>query len=125
MDRTVVERGVHLISEPDMSASCPDSSMGSHGTMDAVMNDPSMLGHMDAFHATHGRFSWNASSTTCTFHPDSMMRSQTRYMVHLSGPMLEMMNRMGGAMAGGRMNSAGDMMLHFRTTTADDHAGHH
>ena len=125
VDRSAVEGGVHLISESDMSAGCPDSSMAAHGTMDAVMNDPSMLAHMNAFHATRGRFSWNAPGTVCTFQPDSLMRPQTRYMVHMSGAMLEMMSRMGGSMAGGQMNGSGDMMEHFRTTTAVDHAGHH
>jgi hypothetical protein len=125
VNRGTVEGGVHLLSEPDMFSECPDPSMGSHGTMESVMNNTNMLSHMDQVHATAGRFSWNAAGTVCTFQPDSLMLPQTRYMVHMSGGMFEMMRQMGVGMMGGQMNSGGDMMLHFETTTADDHASHH
>jgi hypothetical protein len=125
VDRGAVEGSVHLLAEPDMFSGCPDPSMGSHGTMESVMDDANMLRHMDELHATAGRYSWNAAGTICTFQPDSLMRPQTRYMVHMSGAMLEMMRQMGVGMMDGRMNTAGDMMLHFQTTTAGDHAGHH
>ena len=125
VDRPNVERGLHLLAESDMLGVCPDSAMGSHGTMDTIMGDSGMLRHMDQVHATHGHFSWNAGGTVCTFAPDSLMRPQTRYMIHMSGAMLQMMQGMGGMMGGGGMNGAGDMMLHFQTMTSDGHAGHH
>ena len=125
VDRAAVERGVHLLAERDMFTSCPDASMGSHGTMESVMDDENMLRHMDELHATGGRYSWNAAGTVCTFQPDSLMGPQTRYMVHMRGAMLEMMRQTGVGMMGGRMNTSGDMMLHFQTMTADDHGGHH
>ena len=125
VDRNAVESGFHLVSESDMTASCPDSTMAAHGSMDAVMADPGMLAHMDAFHSTPGGFSWNDAGTICTFMPDSLMRPQTRYMMHMGRPMLDMMNGMGGKMPAGQMTGSGDMVSHFQTTTADGHAGHH
>ena len=125
VDRDAVERGVRLIGEPDMFTNCPDPTMGAHAAMEAVMDDPSMLRHMDASHSTRGRFSWNDAGTVCTFRPDSLMRPQTRYMVHMNGEMLEMMRQMGGTMMGGRMNTGGDMMVHFQTMNGDGHGGNH
>lgn len=125
VDQAEVERGVHLLAERDMFSLCPDPAMPSHGTMESVMDDPSMLQHMDAAHATAGQFSWNAAGTACAFQPDSLMGPQTRYMVHMSGTMLQMMRQTGVSMMDGRMNTSGDMMLHFQTMTADDHGGHH
>lgn len=125
VDRAVVENGFRLLSEVDMTGSCPDSSMAAHGSMDAVMNEPVTLAHMDATHATPGTISWNGAGTECTFMPDSLMRPQTRYMLHMGSAMMEMMNRMGAAMGGGAMNGSGDMMLHFRTMSDDGHGGHH
>lgn len=125
VDRGVVERGFHLISEADMSGPCPDSSMAAHGSMDAVMGNPTVLAHMDAYHATAGRFTWNDAGTACTFMPDTLMRAQTRYMMHMDRSMLDMMGGKGGMMAGGQMTGSGDMVSHFQTTTADGHAGHH
>jgi len=125
VDRAAVESGFRLLSEVDMTGSCPDSFMAAHGSMDAVMNEPVTLAHMDAVHATPGTFSWNGAGTACTFMPDSLMRPQTRYMLHMGSTMLEMMTRMGGSMGGGAMNGSGDMMLHFRTMSDDGHGGHH
>lgn len=125
VDRSAAERGIHLIAEPDMLASCPDSSMGDHGTMETMMDDAAMLRHLDDVHSTRGSYTWNAAGTVCTFQPDSLMRPQTQYMVHMSGAMLEMMRQRHGSMMGGRMNDGGDMMLHFQTMNADGHGGHH
>ena len=123
--RSTAERGFHLISESDMQGSCPVSSMGPHGTMDSIMNDPAMLAHMDEYHATHGRYDWNSAGTVCTFKPDTLMAPGTRYMAHMSGEMLDMMERMGGGMMDGGMSPGGDMMVHFQTMASDEHAGHH
>lgn len=125
VDRDAVENGFHLVSEADMSGACPDGYMPAHGSMDAVMSDPTMLEHMDAYHATAGSFSWNDAGTVCTFMPDTLMRAQTRYMMHMDRSMLEMMGRMGGTMVGGQMTASGDMVAHFQTVTDDGHSGHH
>lgn len=125
VDTDAVENGFHLISEADMSDSCPDPTMPAHGSMNAVMADPAAMAHMDAYHATRGSFSWNETGSVCTFTPDSLMQPQTRYMMHMGRDMMEMMNRMGGSMGGGSRMGSGDMALHFRTIAADDHSGHH
>jgi len=124
MDRGAVENGFHLIAESTMSTACPDSSMETHGTMDRIMDDPAMLRHMDAYHSTSGRYSWNPTGTVCTFHPDSLMRPEMRYMVHMSAPMLQMMQSRSGTMMDGRMHDDGDMMFHFQTASVDGHASH-
>ena len=115
VDRATVQGGVHLIAESDMHGSCPVDSMGRHGTMDAVMRDPAMLSHMDQYHSTHGRCTWNGTGTICTFMPDSLMHAGTRYMIHMSGDMVRMMQQRGGPMMGGMMNGSGDRMTHFTT----------
>jgi hypothetical protein len=125
VDQAVVENGFHLISESDMAKNCPDSTMGNHGSMDSIMNNPGMLAHMEDFHATRGRFSWNTAGTICTFAPDILMEPQMRYMMQMNRTMLDMMSGMGGKMPAGQMTTSGDMVAHFITTTADGHAGHH
>jgi hypothetical protein len=114
VDRATAESGIHLIAECDIYA---DSMMSYHGNMDDVMNDPTMVRRMDQYDSTPGRYSWNSASTLCTFRPDSLMHSQMRYMVHLSGSMLGSIG-MGGMMMGGTMNRAGDMATHFHTLSA-------
>ena len=88
--------------------------------------------------AAHGTFSWRELMTNdvakakafygatlgWTF-DDMPMQTGTRYMIHMSGAMMEMMNGMGEAMGSGTMNGGGDMMLHFTTATASEHDGHH
>ena len=133
---SVVASGVRLISEYDMNVNCPDSTMGPHGSMDMVMSDSTMLRHMAQFHATPGHYAWDAAGTVCTFRPDSLMRGMTRYMVYMSGAMLQIMQHMGGSMmsgggmmGGGTMSGSmmrdGAMVAHFTTMSADGHAGHH
>ena len=115
-DRPTVESGLYLMSEADMTTGpCPDTTMGPHGTMLAMMGDTTMLHHMEQFHATHGHFTWNTAGTVCTFQPDSLMRPQMRYLVIMSGTMGRMMQSMGGRMSGGSMNGWGDWMVHFQT----------
>ncbi len=131
VDRSVVERTVHLISERMMADSlCPDSSsMMSHGGMGNVMTDSSMMRHMGQVHAARGRFTWNGDSTECYFRPDSMMTPRTQYMIHMGPEMMQMMrNRMGemGMMGGhgfGMMQD--DMMLHFATMDTSNTGGGH
>jgi hypothetical protein len=124
VDRRVVEGGMHVIATSDMYAPCPDPSMGSHGTMDQVMMNTDLLRHMDEFHSTHGTYAWNSTGTVCTFTPDSLMRGDMTYMVHLNGSMYSMMQQMGGSMMGGQTNGYGDEMLHFRTMSASVFTGH-
>lgn len=132
VDRSVVERSTHLISERMMADSlCHDSSMMPHGGMSNIMMDSSMMRHMGQIHATRGMFTWNGDSTECYFRPDSMMTPQTQYMIHMGPEMMRMVrNRMGemGMMGGhgiGMMQD--DMMFHFTTldTTDGGHGGHH
>ena len=130
VDRAVVERTVHLISERAMADSlCPDSSMMSHGGMSNVMMDSSMMRHMGQVHATRGRFTWNGDSTECYFRPDSMMTLRTQYMIHMGPEMMQMMrSRMGdmGAMGGhGFGTMQDDMMFHFVTMDTSGTGGGH
>lgn len=130
VDRAVVERTVHLISERAMADSlCPDSSMMSHGGMGNVMMDSSMMRHMGQFHATRGRFTWNGDSTECYLRPDSMMTPRTQYMIHMGPDIMQMMrSRMGdmGMMTGhGSGMMQDDMMLHFATMDTSGTGGGH
>lgn len=131
VDRAVVERSVHLISERMMADSlCPDSSMMPHGGMSGVMMDSSMMRHMGQVHATRGRFTWNGDTTECYFRPDSMMTPRTQYMIHMGSAMMQMMRgRMSemGTMSGhGSGMMQDDMMFHFVTMdTSGTGGGHH
>lgn len=110
VERATAESGFHLLAEGDLTGSC--SMMGGHGTMEDVMRDPAMLEHMDQFHSTHGSYHWNTAGTVCTFDPDSLMHPGMRYMVHMSGDMVGMMEHMGGCTT----CAGADMMIHFETT---------
>jgi len=132
VDPAVVERDFHLISEYDMtSAPCPDSAMGAHGAMTAVMGNSTMMRHLDGFHSTGGSFRWNDGLSECLFQPDSWMRPQTRYLVHLDAGMVQMMESRMGSMGGmtghGAGTMSGDMMFHFTTldSSGGGHDGHH
>jgi len=132
VDRAVVNRDFNLISEFDMlGATCPDSTMATHGTMMTVMTDTMMMRHMTEFHGTDGTFAWNATNTECAFWPTSWLRPQTRYMVHMGPEMAQMMeSRMGSkdGMGGHGMGPMGtDMTFHFTTmdTTGGNHQDHH
>jgi hypothetical protein len=130
VDRAVVERNMHLISERMISElNCPDPSMGPHGSMGNFMMDSSMMRHLEQMHSTRGRFSWNGDSTSCSFRPDTMMTPRTQYMIHIGTEAMQMMrNRMGemGGMGGhgfGMMRD--DMILHFVTTDTPGNSGGH
>lgn len=134
VDRSVTEADFHLISESAMADStCPVNAEMGHGDMGFAMGDSSMMAHVNETHGVPGRFLWNGDSTQCSFLPDSMMAPSTRYMIHLGGRMMQMMEeRMGGSgpMGGhGTGMMAGQMMLHFRTidttVTGSGHDGHH
>lgn len=138
IDRAVVEQELHLISEFDMmSGICPDSLMGTHGSMMDAMADSMMMRHLDDFHATGIEFHWNAAGTECTVQADSMLEPGTRYMIHLGSGISRMMeSRMGdmggmghmGGMDGHGAGSMGDdMIFHFTTmdTSGGGHLGHH
>ncbi|MBI4535645.1 MAG: hypothetical protein HY708_05155 [Ignavibacteriae bacterium] len=130
VDRVVVERNVHLISERSVADSlCPDTTMMGHGGMGNIMIDSSTMRHMGQTHATRGRFMWNSDSTQCYFRPDSMMTPLTVYMIHMDPEMMQMMrSRMGdmGMMGGhgfGMMQD--DMMFHFATMDTSGTGGGH
>ena len=134
VDRAIVERDFHLISERNMADSlCPTSTAMNHGNMMTAMEDSTNMRHLDQIHSTRGRFLWNADSTECTFRPDSMMTSKTQYMIHLGQDMVGMMEARMGEMAsmgghGSGMTSR-EMILHFVTldtaTSGGGHGGHH
>jgi hypothetical protein len=134
VEKAVVERDFHLISERDMADSlCPVSTTMAHGNMTMTMTDSGKMHHLDQIHSTRGRFSWNSDSTRCTFAADSLMTPRTQYMIHLGREMMEMIERRVGSakmMSGhgsGMMNS--EMMFHFSTIdttgTGGGHNGHH
>jgi hypothetical protein len=134
VDRGLVERSFHLISEKAMADSlCPVSRTMNHGSMSGSMVDEFKMVHLGQFHASRGTFSWNNDSTMCTFKPDSMMVSKTQYMMHFDGDMTQMMQIRFGSMkmmAGHGVSSMGDEMI-FHFTTLDvaqqgsGHNGHH
>ncbi|MDP2886401.1 MAG: hypothetical protein Q8P51_15410 [Ignavibacteria bacterium] len=134
VDRGLVERGFHLISEKAMADSlCPVSRTMNHGSMSGSMPDTSKMRHLEQFHATRGRFSWNSDSTLCTFKPDSMMVPKTQYMMHLDGDVMHMMQSRLGSMnmtpGHGAGSMSGEMMFHFSTLDitqqGSGHDGHH
>ena len=134
VDRSVIERNVHIIGEFAMADSlCPVSDSMSHGMMEMAMMDSMKMNHLMDQHRTRGRFEWNDAGTQCTFRPDSMMMSNMRYMVHMGREMMQMMeDRMGnmGMMGGhGSGMMSNDMMYHFRTMDTTNigggHEGHH
>jgi hypothetical protein len=130
VDRGVVERGFHLISERAMADSvCPVSRTMSHGNMMDSMADSSKIHHLGQYHTTRGRFSWSSDSTQCFFRPDTMMTSRTQYMIHFNREITQMMERRIGSMgmlgAHGSGMMASEMMFHFTTMdTAQLGSGH-
>ena len=130
VDRSVVERDFHLVSEWAMADSlCPFSPDMNHGNMMTAMLDSTQMHHLHQNHSTRGGFRWNNDSTVCTFKPDSMMTPKMQYMIHMGREMVEMMgSRMGemGMMGGhgiGMMQD--DMMFHFVTMDTSGTGGGH
>ncbi len=134
VDRAVVERGFHLVSQGDMADSlCPVSDSMGHGAMSPAMMDSMNMNHLMQQHATRGRFVWS-SDTQCTFRPDSMMTPRMQYMMHMGSEMMRMMRDrmegMNGGMGGHGATFGGDeMAFHFSTLdttgSGSGHNGHH
>lgn len=134
VDRAVVERSFHLIRGRDMADSlCPVSDSMGHGMMTSAMMDSMNMNHLMEQHASRGRFVWS-SDTQCTFRPDSMMTSNTQYMMHMGSEMMRMMRDrmegMNGGMGGhGAMFGGDEMAYHFSTldttSSGSGHNGHH
>jgi len=135
VDRALVERGFHLISEKMMADSlCPVSQVMGHGNMLDSMNDSSKIHHLDQFHMISGKFIWSSDSTQFTFKPDSMMSPKTQYMMHIDRDMTLMMKQRIGNMemmiGHGTGMMSDEMMFHFTTldttqTGGGGHNGHH
>jgi hypothetical protein len=135
VDRAIVQRNFHLISQKAMVDSmCPVSTTMQHGDMMSAMSDTAKMRHLDEIHATNGMFLWNSDTTYFTFRPDSLLSPKTQYMVHLGPEMIQMMEvRMGGMSSMGNHGSgmmSKDMMFHFTTldtasSSGSGHAGHH
>ncbi len=128
VDRAVVERDVHLISERALrDPTCPEAATMSHADMEHCMADSAMMRHLDDYHATPGRFTWNPAGTVATYQPSEWMAPATRHMVHMGPEMTDMMGGMGGMMDGhGSGSMSRHMMFHFTTMdTTGGHDGHH
>ena len=130
VDRAVVQRNFHLVSQRAMADSlCPVDTTMRHGMMTFAMMDSMKMNHLIQQHATRGRLIW-LNDTQCALRPDSLMTPRTLYMIHMGREMMQMMEqRMGsmGMMGGhGTGMMSNDMMFHFVTmdTTGGGH-GHH
>ena len=134
VDRTVIEKNLHLISEFDMVDSlCPISDSMGHGMMGNAMMDSMKMNHLMVQHRSSGKFQWNGNNTRCILQPDSMMMPNMRYMIHMGSDMIKMMesqmgdmNMMGNHGTGMMKN---DMFYHFTTMdtskVGSGHDGHH
>ena len=130
VNRAVVQREVHLISEIAIADSvCPDSATMEHPDMEHCMADSAMMRHLDERHATSGTFSWNAAGTECTFQPAEWMTPSTRQMIHMGRELTDMLSGSMDGMMGGHGSGpmSGNMLLHFTTMDASGggHDGHH
>jgi hypothetical protein len=134
VDRAVVENNLHLISEFAMADSlCPISDSMGHGMMGNAMMDSMKMNHLMSQHRTAGKFQWNGNNTQCILQPDSMMRPNMRYMIHIGSEMIKMMESQMGNMNimgnHGTGMTANDMFYHFTTMDTTQigtgHEGHH
>lgn len=122
VDRSIVERSFHLLSEAAMTDSMCLVDSSSAIDMTSMMTDSDMMGHMLQTHAVPGTFRWNGD-TECVFTPDSGMTPDTRYMIVVEGEMPDMMN--GTPMPGHDSTAERRMALHFTTLEASSHDAHH
>ena len=134
VDRSVVERGFHLISEKGMVDSvCPVSVTMVHGDMTGAMTYSTTMHHLDVYHSIPGTFGWNTNGDGCTFRPDSAMTPRTQYIIRLDREMTRMMEQrtgnMGMMLGHGADMMSGEMMFHFftmdTTGSGGGHNGHH
>src|SRR3990172_1782003 len=77
---------------------CPVSVTMDHGSMMNAMGDSAAMNHIDQYHSTPGRFTWNSDSTGCTFRSDSLLSPRTLYTIHMNREMTQMMERRLGSM---------------------------
>ncbi len=134
VDRAIVEKNFHLISELAMADSlCPISDSMGHGMMGNAMMDSMKMNHLKSQHRTSGKFQWNGNNTQCILQPDSMMIPNMRYMIHMGSDMIKMMESQMGNMNmmgnHGTGMTANDMFYHFTTMDTTQvgtgHEGHH
>jgi hypothetical protein len=118
VDPDLVENNIHLISEFAITDSiCRFDSRIIHSNMGISMMDSMKLSHLDQYHSTNGRFTWSDGNKLCTFTPDSLLKPNTNYMIHVGRGMMQSGNMGGMGDMGGHGGSVpqGHMMLHFRT----------
>lgn len=118
VDPELVENNFHLISEFEFTDSnCRFESRMDHSNMGMTMKDTLKMHHMDKYHATGGRFVWSDGNKLCTFTPDSLLKPNTNYMIHVGRGMMHSgnMGNMGGMGGHGGSVPQGHMMMHFKT----------
>lgn len=118
VDPGLMENNIHLIPEFDTTDSiCRFDSRIIHENMGISMMDSMKLSHLDQYHSTKGRFTWSAGNKICTFTPDSLLKSNTNYMIHIGEGMMHSGNVGGMGNMGGHSGSVpkGHMMFHFKT----------
>lgn len=118
VDPILVENNLHLISEFEFADSnCRFDSLMNHSNMGMAMMDTMKVNHMSQYHPTGGRFTWSDGNKLCTFTPDSLLKPNTNYMIHIGKGMMHTGNMGGMGNMGGHGGSfqQGQMMLHFKT----------
>lgn len=118
VDPLLVESNLHLISELEFADSnCRFDSLMNHSNMGMAMMDTMKVNHMSQYHPTGGRFTWSDGNKLCTFTPDSLLKPNTNYMIHIGKGMMHTGNMGGMGNMGGHGGSfqQGQMMLHFKT----------
>ena len=124
VDRAVVERSFHLMSEASMNDTLCSADPSMVGDMTEMMGDEGMMGHMLESHSVAGQFEWNGA-TSCVFRPGEPMTAQTRYMIYLGSEVMQMMDD-GMSMTGnGGTMMDGAMAHHFTTLDPASHESHH
>lgn len=122
VNREIVERSLHLLSESAMNDSLCSVDSSTVGSMTEMMGSADMMDHMMAAHSLSGQYRWNGDGE-CVFTPESPLTPGTRYMIHLGREMAEMMG--GATMMGHDGSLNGDMAFHFTTLEQTSHEDHH
>lgn len=116
VDRAIVERSFHLISERDMADSlCPVSKDMNHRMMNPTSMSQHTMMHLIAQHQSHGTFSWNDSKTRCIFKSNSSLTRNTLYMMDMGKEMMQIMNGSGMKNCNCPGMESSDVLFHFRT----------